>query len=426
MTNKTIDGRSELAAALGSLKDGYALSQPFYTQESIYQAELEAIFYKEWLFAVNECELPDVGDYVTMTVAETSVIILRADDGVIRAFINSCRHRGSRLCQSDRGNAHQLVCPYHQWTYDLEGKLIGTRYMVETFQKEDFPLKKVHLENLQGMLYICLADNPPSFSKYREGVSPYIAPHQPAKTKVVFESTIVEEANWKLVIENNRECYHCTGSHPELLVSLIEMALPEDDRNGIEFDLMQRKADDWDALNMPHEPVDGGLEFRCIRLPFVEGSKSMTLDGELGCKKLLGDLSEEDLGSVRMFRIPNNWHHFLSDHILHFRVLPLGPNQTQVRTTWLVHEDAIPGWDYDAKRLSEVWLATNDQDRQLAEENQRGIRSRGFEPGPYSEVAEFMVINYINWYRQQMHAYLDESSCHIPLSDVSDETSRSV
>ena len=407
LTKGLIAPLEQLEQALNNTKEGYALTRPFYNDDAIYQAELEAIFYKEWLFAVNECELPEAGDYVTLTIADTPIVIIRDDGNVIRAFHNSCRHRGSRLCNKDSGNTARLVCPYHQWTYDLEGTLLATRYMGEAFKQEDFPLKKVHLENLNGLLYLCLADKAPDFERYRQTVSPYIAPHQPAKTKVVFESTIIEDANWKLVIENNRECYHCTAAHPELLVSLIEMALPDDARNGVEFDIMQKKAQDWDALDLPHAPVDGGLEFRCIRLPFRAGVKSMTLDGELGCKKLLGDFIEEDLGSVRMFRIPNNWHHFLADHILHFRVLPLGPHKTEVRTTWLVHEDALEGWDYEPERLAEVWQATNDQDRQLAEENQRGVRSIGFEPGPYSEVAEFMAINFINWYREQMYALIE-------------------
>lgn len=417
MTGKSIslsqlssnEQRDRLAHTLDQTKDGHALTRPFYDDEAIYRQEMEAIFYREWLFAVNECELPEVGDYVTFSVDQTPVLIVRDDEGSIRAFHNSCRHRGSRLCSKSHGNTSRLVCPYHQWTYDLEGQLLSTRYMADTFRKEDFPLKPVHVENLNGMIYICLAETPPDFDGYRRTVSPYIAPHEPARTKVAYESTIIEEANWKLVIENNRECYHCTGAHPELLVSLVEMALPEDDRNGEEFAIMKRKAADWDALSLPHAPANGGLEFRCIRLPFRKGAKSMTLDGELGCKKLLGDLTEEDLGSVRMFRIPNNWHHFLSDHILHFRVLPLGPNRTEVRTTWLVHEDAIAGWDYDPERLSEVWKATNDQDRVLAEENQRGVKSIGYEPGPYSEVAEFMAINFIHWYRQQMRQWLDDS-----------------
>lgn len=395
-----------LEAALESSKAGYALPRPFYENEEIYQQELDAIFYKEWLFAANECEIPATGDYITLTVATTPIIIIRDQDSVIRAFLNTCRHRGSRLCQKESGNTTRLVCPYHQWTYDLSGNLLATRYMGDDFLNEDFPLKKVHLENIEGLMYICLAETPPDIEHFKKSITPYIAPHKPFKTKVAFESTMIEDANWKLVIENNRECYHCTGAHPELLVSLIEMALPDDDRNGSEFDIMQKKSQDWDTLGFPNKPVDGGLEFRCIRLPFVEGVKSMTLDGELACKKLLGDLIEPDLGSVRLFRIPNNWHHFLSDHILHFRVLPLGPNKTEVRTTWLVHENALEGWDYDVKRLSEVWLATNNQDRHLAEENQRGILSVGFEPGPYSKVAEFMADNFVRWYKDQMQAHL--------------------
>jgi glycine betaine monooxygenase A len=395
--------------ALAECRSGYALPQAFYCDSAIYEADLEAVFFRDWLFVANECEIPDAGDYLTLTIDRAPIIVLRDREGQLRAFHNSCRHRGSRLCSSERGNTHRLVCPYHQWTYDLDGTLLSALHMGEDFDREDFPLTSVHLQNLEGLIYICLNDNPPDFERFRSTVSPYITPHEPARTKVAYESTIIEEANWKLVIENNRECYHCASAHPELLVSLVEMALPDDDRNGEEFDIMQSKAKHWDKLNLPHKPADGGLEFRCIRLPFRKGIVSMTLDGELGCKKLLSDLVEHDLGSVRLFRAPNSWHHFLSDQILHFRVLPLGPNRTEVRTTWLVHEDAIEGWDYDPERLAEVWLATNAQDRQLAEENQRGIRSPGFQPGPYSEVAEFMVINFTVWYQEKLAEYLDEA-----------------
>ena len=398
---------SKTRHALAESRSGYTLPQVFYGDREIYKTDLEAVFFREWLFVANECEIPDNGDYLTLIIDHAPIIVLRDRDGQLRAFHNSCRHRGSRLCTRERGNTNRLVCPYHQWTYDLDGTLLGALHMSEDFDRDDFPLKSVHLQNLEGLIYICLSDNPPDFERFRSTISPYITPHQPAKTKVVYESTLIEEANWKLVIENNRECYHCSSAHPELLVSLVEMALPDDDRNGEEFDIMQQKGKEWDKLGLPHAPVDGGQEFRCIRLPFRNGIYSMTLDGALACKKLLGDLIEHDLGSVRMFRAPNSWHHFLSDHILHFRVLPLGPNRTEVKTTWLVHEDAIEGWDYDPERLAEVWLATNAQDRQLAEENQRGIRSPGYQPGPYSEVAEFMVINFTTWYREKLTEYLN-------------------
>ena len=157
-------------------------------------------------------------------------------------------------------------------------------------------------------------------------------------------------------------------------------------------------------MGLPHRPADGGVEFRCIRLPFNEGAVSFTMDGKPACNKLLGDFTDPELGSVRMFRVPNNWNHFLSDHIIHFRVLPLSANRTAVRTTWLVHEDAVEGVDYDIGRLTEVWTATNDQDRILAERNHLGIRSKAYEPGPFAP-SEFMLNNFSEWYAGKMAAY---------------------
>jgi Rieske 2Fe-2S family protein len=128
------------------------------------------------------------------------------------------------------------------------------------------------------------------------------------------------------------------------------------------------------------------------------------MDGRPACAKLLGELADADLGSVRMFRAPNNWHHFLADHVVHFRVLPIAADRTAVRTTWLVHEDAVEGVDYDVKRLSEVWLATNDQDRRLVENNQIGIASMAYEPGPYVP-SEFMLDQFSSWYAGKMSAF---------------------
>lgn len=402
----SLDNSEQTLSALDQCKTGYSLPQAFYGDANIYADELQAVFFNEWLFVANGCELPEAGDYLTLTIDTAPVLVVRDHAGDIHAFHNSCRHRGSRLCEDERGHANNIVCPYHQWTYDLDGKLVAARHMEEDFNRDDWPLKSIHLQMMHGMIYICLSDTPPDFEKFRKTVSPYIAPHAPERTKIAFESTIIEDANWKLVIENNRECYHCAGAHPELLASLVEMALPDDQRNGEEFEIMREKEKVWGALGLPYEPVDGGFEFRCIRLPFRKGATSMTLDGALGCKKLLGELTEPDLGSVRLFRAPHNWHHFLSDHIIHFRVLPLGPNKTEVRTTWLVHEDAIDGWDYNPERLSEVWLATNEQDRKLAEENHRGIRSPAYMPGLYSKVGEFMILNFLEWYQQKLRTYL--------------------
>lgn len=396
-----IDGAG-LQALLDSHEPGKSLPGPCYYDADVYEAEMEAIFAAQWIFAFNECEIPEIGDYQTLVIDKTSIVVIRNQDGEAVAFHNTCRHRGSRVCQTETGNTSRLVCPYHQWTYDLDGRLIFAGQMPGEMNPAEYGLKPVQLQNLHGMIYVCLADNPPDFEAYRRKVSPYIAPHAPTRMKVAFQQTIIEQANWKLVVENNRECYHCAANHPELLVSLVEAALPDDERDAAFGGLMRAKSALWDSCELPHAPVDGGLEFRCIRLPFHEGVTSMTMDGLPACKKLLGDLTERDLGSVRMFHVPNNWNHFLSDHVIHFRVLPRGPFETEVRTTWFVHEDAIEGWDYDVERVSAVWVATNNEDRILAEQNFLGIQSRAHRPGPYSPVAEFMVLNWVEWYLQQM------------------------
>jgi len=380
----------------------FSLPRAFYVDEEVFQAELEAIFAADWLFACNGAEIARPGDYITLTIGPDSLIVVRDRDGTIRAFHNTCRHRGSRICDAETGHAKRFVCPYHHWTYGLDGRLGRARQMPAGFDASAYRLKEAKVEVVCGLVYVTLAENPPSLADFRAAVTPYIAPHQPERTKVAFTSTIVEEANWKLVIENNRECYHCAGNHPELLVSLVEFALPDDAReNARHTALMERATAKWNAQGLPHRPVDGGVEFRCIRLPFNSGAASFTRDGAPASRKLLGDFTDPDLGSVRMFRAPNNWHHFLADHILHFRVLPLSRNRTAVRTTWLVHEDAVEGVDYELERLIAVWTATNDQDRVLAERNQLGVCSRAYEPGPFAP-SEFMLRDFGDWYAGKM------------------------
>jgi Rieske 2Fe-2S family protein len=397
--------RDRIRRLLAERREGFSLPQPFYVDPALHAADVAAVFETEWLFAGNACEIRRPGDYLAFEVGDNPVLVVRDRDGQIRAFHNVCRHRGSRICGGEKGHANRLVCPYHQWVYELDGTLLNARQMPPAFDRSAHGLKPVHVTVICGLIYVCLADEAPDLERFRAGITPYIAPHRPEQTKVAFEMTLIEDANWKLVIENNRECYHCAGNHPELLVTLVEFALPDDPRGPAEFKaLMDRKTALWDGLKLPHAPADGGEEFRCIRLPFHEGAVSFTRDGGPACRKLLGDFTEPDLGSVRMFRAPNNWNHFLSDHIIHFRVLPLGHDKTALRTTWLVHEDAVEGVDYDVERLTEVWTATNAQDADLAAVNHRGIRSRAYEPGPYAP-SEFMLTAFTNWYAAKMSAY---------------------
>ncbi len=169
------------------------LGREFYHDAAIYDLDLQLIFYREWLFAAHEAELHGTGSYVTLQVGAYPVVLVRAASGAIRAFVNSCRHRGSRVCAAARGRAAKLVCPYHQWTYDLDGRLFAARQMGAGFDRTPFALRRVHCEAIAGYVFICLADEAPDFTATRVQLTAYLAPHRLHEAKVAYESTIIEE-----------------------------------------------------------------------------------------------------------------------------------------------------------------------------------------------------------------------------------------
>ena len=400
---------------LKTRRKDYSLPQAFYSSQEIFDLDMRHIFGRNWLFVALSCEVPLAGSWVTVKVGVDSVVIVRGHDNEIRAFFNTCRHRGSQVCVGESGKAKRLVCPYHQWSYDLDGSLARARFMDEDFNPKEFGLKPVALENIAGYLFISLAENPPDFSAVRRDLEPFIKLQDIENCKVAHSQTLVENANWKLVIENNRECYHCNGSHPELLRTLAVFDSDTDPRVDQAYrDLLARYGAKWEGLGLPHEHTPYSLQHRAIRLPFLEGALSMTMDGGLASKKLLGNFTDPDLGSVRMLSLPNSWNHLLSDHFLAFRVMPLGPQLTEVVTKWVVHKDAVEGVDYDLHNLTHVWDETNVQDKVLAEDNQRGINSRAYQPGPYSSVVEGGVRNFISWYTDELEGELERKVAPMP------------
>jgi|TARA_B100000700_G_scaffold152958_1_gene169779 Rieske 2Fe-2S family protein len=396
----------------------YSLPQPFYNDARLFQLDMQEIFEKEWLFAGMTCEIPSKGNYMTLEVGDNPVVIVRGNNGEVHAFHNVCRHRGSRLCVTSKGKVAKLVCPYHQWTYELDGRLLfAGSDMGKDFDLTAHGLKPVHVRTGGGYIFISLADDAPEIDGFLESLDHYLAPYDMENLKVAAESSIIEACNWKLVIENNRECYHCNGAHPELLNSLQEFDDTDDPRATQAYkDLVARKQADWEAQGVPYKLTRLGRRNRLTRTPLLNGVESMTMNGKRASKKLMGNLQSADLGSLRILHLPNSWNHFMGDHAVVFRVLPLGPQQTLVTTKWLVHKDAAEGIDYDPAEMRRVWDATNDQDRRLAEENQRGINSKSYEPGPYSETFEFGVIDFVDWYSERMLDNLDHSASHLRLA----------
>jgi Rieske 2Fe-2S family protein len=330
----------------------------------------------------------------------------------VRAFHNVCRHRGARLRQESHGIIGNLVCPYHQWTYNLRGELIHNEHMGDGFERCKFNLKPVHIESLAGLLFICLAEQrAEGFEAMRAAMEPYIAPHELTHCKVAHTVDLVEPGNWKLTMENNRECYHCAANHPELTVSLFEYGFGYQPSaanvSKIEAfnSLLQREHVRWQACGLPSseiERLDEITGFRTVRLPLTGAGESQTSDAKVASRKLLGNLPGADLGGLSFWTQPNSWHHFMSDHIVTFSVLPVSAEETLLRTRWLVHKDAVEGVDYDVDRMTSVWVATNNQDSALVERTQQGVNSIAYEPGPYSPFTEGLVEKFSDWYIRRL------------------------
>ncbi|GLT08340.1 aromatic ring-hydroxylating dioxygenase subunit alpha [Sulfitobacter sp. G21635-S1] len=392
-----------LSDLLARRRAGHALEQPFYTDPDVFRADMETIFYRDWLFAVPACELTKAGSYVTHQVGSYGVVIVRGSDGVIRAFHNSCRHRGSVICNKAKGVSPNLVCPYHQWTYSLDGKLLWAREMGPDFDPSQHGLKPVHCRDLQGLIYICLADEAPDFEAFAALAQPYLAVHDLSDAKVAHETSIIEDGNWKLVWENNRECYHCGGNHPGLCRSFTDDPTVTGIEEGETPPHLQTHFDRLEDQGYPSQfRMAEDMQYRLARMPLLPGAKSFTMDLKPAVTKFLGRVRDDTAGTLLKYHYPTTWNHFLPDHSIVFRVTPLTATTTQVTTKWLVHKDAVEGVDYDLQRLTEVWIATNDEDRRVVEDNQRGINSPAYEPGPYSPIHETGVIGFVDWYCNTM------------------------
>ena len=395
-----MDPRNDMLARLRSRREGFTLPQPFYTDPDYFRLDMEMIWYRDWLFVGHDCEFDKPGSFLTVQIGDYPVVLVRDLKGQIRAFHNTCRHRGSRICTTEKGAAVRLVCPYHQWSYDLDGRLLFARQVAEGFDKSAYGLKTVACESVAGYVFVCLAEAPPDFAPFRKMIEPYFGPHRLSEAKVAYESTIIEKGNWKLVMENNRECYHCPANHPELCKTFPETptagGIQSAERDPEMLELWAR----LEAAGLPARfRIDPAGQFRVTRTPLLRDAVSYTLSGMPAVRRNLSDdVSADRPGSLMLYHYPTTWNHVLIDHATTFRLLPINENETALTTKWLVHKDAVEGKDYDVHELTHVWTETNNQDRRIIEENVRGIHSPAYEPGPYSAVHEAGVIQFVDWY----------------------------
>jgi Rieske 2Fe-2S family protein len=401
----------EIARLVGQHRSGGPLERDFYTAPGVFEADLARVFHRHWLFAGYAFEIARPGDFLTYRIGTESIVVVRGQDGEIRAFHNVCRHRGSRICKTEHGNAHRLVCPYHRWTYELDGALVPDTSREFGVPKEQLSLKPVPVVDAGGLLFFSLGDPPPDFSDALATVRRKLKPHALHRAKIAHQIDYVVKANWKIVFENNRECYHCPPNHKEYNAAAYDvqrdMALLDPTLQPAMDAIVARANARFRSLGLDEGDAMStmtGAAFRCHRTPVMEGAVTQSMDGKPLCDRLMGDIKEWDSGTLRTTIFPNFWQHTNCDYAAAARLTPLGPDETHVRGYWLVDGAAVEGRDYTLDRLLPIWDITNRQDWVICGDQQLGVSSRAYTPGPFSLVRERNVAHFLDWYLGELAA----------------------
>jgi Rieske 2Fe-2S family protein len=392
---------ADLDALIARRRPGWSLEQPFYTDPGVLAFDMERVFRPNWLFAGHANRIPRPGDYFVHDFAGDSLVFVRGDDGVVRGMYNMCRHRGSLICLETSGRVNKLVCPYHQWVYGRDGALLAAKSMPDDFDRVEFGLVPVHTRTVEGLIFICLADDPPDFSRIEHGVREHLAPYELHRAKICCTRTYQVRANWKLMEENFRECYHCPVGHPEYCY--VTMPVGETPEQVAAFRAAQNAR--WAAaglslLDLGFTPENA---FHCARYPMRRGFVSESLDGG-PVAPVMGRLTDPDAGILAIVMFPNFWFEASGDHVVSMRRTPRSATLCEVEATWLVREDAVAGRDYDVERVSAFWRITGEQDWTLCENNQAGVNCSRYRPGPYAR-AERGPETFVQWYLGQLQRH---------------------
>jgi Rieske 2Fe-2S family protein len=333
----------------------------FYTSSSILAEERDRIFAHGWNCVGRASRLERPGDYFLCDIAEESIIVLRDAKGVLRAFFNVCRHRGTRICREASGHLTGAIqCPYHAWTYALDGNLVGAPGMqeVDGFDKRAYPLHTAALAESEGFLFVNIARDPEPFEALwapmrgrlrRYGLAGLVVGH-----RVVYDVG----ANWKLVFQNYSECLHCPTIHPKLA-----SVLP-----------YQSGANDLTEGSF----LGGYME---IKPPNV----SATMSGRACGRIVSGDIPESDRRRAYYYSLmPNLLLSLHPDYVNYYLLTPVDVRRTRVESEWLFHPETLADTANNIKDAIEFWDLTNRQDWDIVERSQLGIGSRRYQPGPYS------------------------------------------
>jgi Rieske 2Fe-2S family protein len=387
-----------MSELIDNYQSGYSLEQGFYTNDDIYQKEIENIFLKHWIFAGHASQIPEHGDFFLFEFDKESIIITRTQSGEINALLNVCRHRGSHICLEKKGNTKSLICPYHAWSYDLDGKLLAARNMNDDFDKSANGLHRVHLELIGGLIFISLAEKPLSLKSMQADLKDTFDLFGFDKMKLIKQNTYPISANWKLAVENYQECYHCTPSHREYS-EIHAAALPPAKLNQHWNAYLKTKTNairttscDY-YFDLANEGEEG---YQYSRDPLLPGMKSGTLGGK-AASRLLGNITDYDGGASDLMVGPLTFFLIYNDHMIGYRFLPLSIDKCFCDVFWFIHEEAEEGKDYDLKELTWLWDVTTQADEEIIVNNQKGVNSHFYRPGKLSEM-EPVQQHFLNWY----------------------------
>ena len=339
-----------------------SLAQRYFVSPEIFAQEQRKIFSEQWILVGHQSQIPKGGDYFISEVGGESLIVVRDQRSAIRGFYNVCRHRGTRLREDPSGHVSAIQCPYHAWTYGLDGRLIGAPHMdgVPGFDKADYSLHPVNLGLWAGFIFVNLASasTSPSDRDYMS-LEEWLAqlagkfPNLP-KLRSAKRIDYNVQTNWKLIFENYSECYHCPGVHPTL-----------------------SKLSPYDSAenDLTEGPFLGGF------MRITKGN-SLTMSGK-SCALPIGDFREFD----RIFYysiFPNMLLSLHPDYVMVHQLCPLSPDRTLILCDWFFNPEAFERADFKPDDAIEFWDMTNKQDWHVCELSQQGIASRAYEPGPYS------------------------------------------
>jgi Rieske 2Fe-2S family protein len=343
------------------------LAQRYFVSPEFFSEEQDKIFSTQWVLVGHQSQVAKAGDYFTSEVAGESLIIVRDKAGDARGFYNVCRHRGTRLCEDESGRFRAIQCPYHAWTYGLDGRLIGAPHMddVPGFNKAEHSLHAVNLALWEGFIFVNLADSRNAstqrggYISLEEWFAPLAGKFTHWNLPKLRSAKRVEydvRANWKLIFENYSECYHCPGVHPTLA-----KLTPYD---SAENDLCEG-------------PFLGGF------MPITKGH-SLTMSSK-ACALPVGDIKGEDHARVFYYSIfPNMLLSMHPDYVMVHQLWPKSPECTLILCAWFFHPEAFDRPDFHPDDAIEFWDMTNRQDWHVCELSQQGIASRAYQPGPYS------------------------------------------